>query len=299
MTRSDSPHDMATLGCDTHVHVIGASTSYPMVPERQYTPGPADCKALQHHLKQQGLGRVVIVQPSVYGTDNQCLLEALATCAPHARGIAVLDRSITANALQAMDAQGVRGIRLNFESSANHSADQLQQALQHWGPRLAPLGWHIQVYAPFEVTSACASALSALPVPVVLDHFGLWPALAEDSSVLGKHHHTAQQRMLALLDQGHLYIKLSASYRLPAFNPSGLHQLAHHLLQRRPDRLLWGSDWPHTNREPGVHAHAISRYRPIAPHALIQERNDWLHTAALQRSVLIDNPARLYRFEHP
>lgn len=288
MTQAACAIDVAIHGCDTHVHVIGHPASYPMVAERQYTPGPASTDDLRQHLKRQALGRVVIVQPSVYGTDNRCLLHALANLAHNARGIAVLDTSISASDLQQLDAQGVRGIRLNFESSANHSADQLKTALLHWGPRLAPLGWHIQVYAPSEVTAACATTVAALPVPVVLDHFALWPHSTRDT--------TAHHSLLALLQEGHIYIKLSASYRLPAFNAPALQQLAHRLLQRRPDRLLWGSDWPHTHREPGVHAHSVSRYRDIDPQKLRQERQDWLHTPELQQRVLIDNPAQLYRF---
>lgn len=287
MTLTAQAMDLATLGCDTHVHVIGSPAHYPMVAQRHYTPGPASTDDLQQHLKRQALGRVVIVQPSVYGTHNQCLLDALANL-PQARGIAVLDTNIQNSVLQQLDAQGVRGIRLNFESAANHSAEQLKNALLHWSPRLAPLGWHIQVYAPFEATVACADTVATLPVPVVLDHFALWPHNMRDTA--------AHQRLLTLLQAGHIYIKLSASYRLPAFTKPALQQLTHRLLQQRPDRLLWGSDWPHTNREPGIHAHAISRYRNIDPDLLYQERQDWLHTPELQQCVLIDNPTRLYRF---
>ena len=284
-----NPNDVVDWGCDTHVHVIGDSTQYPMVLDRHYTPGPASTAELKEHLANQALGRVVIVQPSVYGTDNHCLLDALSALGPNAKGIAVLDDSITASALQQLDAQGIRGVRLNFESSANHQIHHLQAALHHWSSRIASLGWHIQVYAPFEMIAACADTIRALPTPVVLDHFALWPATEFET--------VAARSILQLLTEGHVYIKLSASYRLPAFAAADLQHIASRLLQAQPERLLWGSDWPHTNREPGVHHHTVSRYRAISPKQLFDERSQWLHTPELQHQVLVANPATLYRFE--
>ena len=284
-----NPNDVVNWGCDTHVHVIGDSAHYPMVFDRYYTPGPANTADLKEHLANQALGRVVIVQPSVYGTNNQCLLDALSVFGPNAKGIAVLDENMTDSALQQMDAQGIRGVRLNFESSANRQTHHLQAALHHWSSRIASLGWHIQIYAPFEMIAACAGTIRTLPTPVVLDHFALWPVTKSETS--------AERSILQLLTEGHVYIKLSASYRLPAFAATDLQQIVYRLLQAQPERLLWGSDWPHTNREPGVHRHAISRYRAISPDQLLDERSQWLHTPELQHQVLVVNPATLYRFE--
>ena len=281
----------ASMTCDTHVHVIGALAHYPMVVERQYTPDTASTADLQQHLQRQGMRRVIVVQPSVYGTNNQCLLDALEAMPTQARGIAVCDPSVQQAELQQLDARGVRGLRLNFESANNHSVDALRDALKYWAPRMAELGWHLQVYAPFAVMAACAPVIAQLPVPVVLDHFALWP------------HHTtpaqdtpAEKAITQLLTDGHIYIKLSASYRLPTYAPDSLTALAHRLLETRPDRLLWGSDWPHTNRDPGVKPHQVSRYRPIDPQQLRTERQAWLCNSEWQRCVLIDNPERLYRF---
>jgi len=288
MSAGPSSDSLQLNGCDTHVHIIGPQDIHPMVQSRHYTPGPASVQQLKAHLANQGLGKAVIVQPSVYGTDNSCLLAAIANMGQQARGIAVLNPQISASKLQALDAQGIRGIRLNFESSGNQSIDQLKQALAEWAPKLEGLGWHIQVYAPFAVTTACAPFIQSLPVPVVLDHFGLWPA---------NHMETQETRaMLRLFETGHIYIKLSASYRLPIFEPQKLKELAHHLLQVRPDRLLWASDWPHTNREPGLDAHSVSPYRNIEAAQLVDERHGWLLTPELKLGVLMDNPARLYRF---
>jgi len=279
---------MRVGGCDTHVHIVGDAQTYPMVQARQYTPGPASVEQLQAHLTRQGLTHAVIVQPSVYGTNNQCLLDALAAMSGHARGVAVLDTSIDTSALRQLDAQGVRGIRLNLESSGEHNVTALQTALQHWAPRLADLGWHIQVYAPWSVTVACVHVMAQLPVPVVLDHLALWPdaGCTSDEAI----------RVLDLLAQGQIYIKLSGSYRSPLKDAQALVMLSQRLLATRPDRLLWASDWPHTNREPGRSPHEVSRYRDINADTLRHERGQWLPTAAVQQQVLIDNPQQLYRF---
>jgi predicted TIM-barrel fold metal-dependent hydrolase len=259
-----------------------------MVAERHYTPGPASVAQLKAHLARQGLSRAVIIQPSVYGTHNDCLLDALDAMQGQARGIAVLDASMDTSTLPALEARGVRGIRLNLESSGAHNVVALKNALQHWAPRLADLGWHIQVYAPWAVTLACADVIEQLPVPVVLDHFALWPDASCSSA--------ESRTVLHLLELGHLYIKLSGSYRTPLQDAAAHIAVSQRLIATRPDRLLWASDWPHTNREPGRQAHEVSRYREIASYALVDERASWLPTPALQQQVLVDNPQQLYRF---
>ena len=288
MTQSPSLEQLMLNGCDTHVHVIGPREKFPMVQNRHYTPGLASVQDLQGHLSRQGLGRAVIVQPSVYGTDNSCLLAAIAAMGQQARGIAVLDPQVSQSEILELNAQGIRGIRLNLESSGNQSIDELKQALMHWAPKLEGLGWHIQVYAPFNVTAACAICIQELPIPVVLDHFALWPAnqiASQETSIV-----------LDLLAEGHVYIKLSASYRLPAFEKAKLEELAHQLLHVRSDRLLWASDWPHTNREPGVDALRVSQYRQVSNDHLKHEQSEWFINHGHAQGVLIDNPSQLYGF---
>lgn len=277
-----------TGGCDTHVHVIGEAKAYPMVSDRQYTPGFAGVADLQAHLKRLGLTRAVIIQPSVYGTYNECLLDALNAMTGHARGVAVLDAQTSTAALQTLDAQGVRGIRLNLESAGEHNSAKLQTALQMWAPRLADLGWHIQLYAPLAVTVSCASLIAQLPLPVVLDHFALWHDASCTSS--------ESKCLLDLLVQGKIYIKLSASYRSPMNDAQALQAVSQRLLAIRPDRLLWASDWPHTNREPGRGPHEVSCYRDITTESLQHELWQWLPTPEARQQVLVNNPNQLYRF---
>ena len=278
-------------GCDTHVHIIGSQPDYSMAPERRYTPGIATVESLQAHLQSQGLERAVIIQPSIYGFDNRCTLDALQAMRAmriNARGVLVLPESTTDAELQAFDAQGARGIRLNIESLGNFSADDLAAQLKFWGALLADVGWHIQVYAPMAWIAHCADVIAKLPVPVVLDHFALWTDAAGASD--------GARVLLRLLESGKIYIKLSASYRLSIDCSNEMVKLVHRFLFLRPDRLLWGSDWPHTNREAGRQPLEVSAFREIASADLLEERCTWLDGANWQQQVLVDNPSMLYRF---
>ncbi len=275
------------LGCDSHVHIIGEANAYPLSPDRHYTPLPASVAQLQAHLDAQGLDHAVIIQPSVYGTDNRCLLDALDAMPGRARAVAVPERDLALTTLQAWEARGVRGIRLNLESAGASAPQALADELLLWKDRLAALGWHVQIYAPLATVMAALHITGALPHPVVLDHFGLW----DDANSAQPHCRTALQ----LLASGQIYIKLSASYRLALPAPS-LDALVQRWLELRPDRLLWASDWPHTQREPGRQRLQASAYRRIAPERLVQERERLLPTAAQRWQVLVDNPIRLYRF---
>mgnify|MGYP003350495906 FL=1 len=288
MNNGTRSSDVKSWGCDAHVHVIGDRTQYPMALERHYTPAPADTTHLLNHLTSQELGRVVIVQPSVYGTDNRCLLDAITTLGPMARGIAVLDENASNSALIQLDSKGIRGIRLNFESSANYQIEHLQNALRFWSSRIASFGWHIQVYAPFEMIALCANTIKTLPTSLVLDHFALWPANRSENSL--------EKSFIDLLGEGHIYIKLSASYRLTSWTESNLQELSHQLVKTNPEQLLWGSDWPHTNREYGLDRYSVSRYRDIKSEQLLNERLKWLPTAELQHQVMVSNAAKLYGY---
>ncbi|WP_242697274.1 amidohydrolase family protein [Bordetella petrii] len=276
--------------CDCHVHVIGDPARYPMAAGRHYTPGPATPQDLRRHMAGLGLQRAVIVQPSVYGTDNRCLLDGLRALDGAGRGVAVLDAAAPAAMLQALHAQGVRGLRINLESAGLSDAQSIRDELDAWGRRLAPLGWHLQVYASLDAIAAAAPALAGLPVPVVLDHFAMIPAGAapRDPRV---------QTVLSLVARGAAYVKLSAPYRIdaPGAAPEAVAALAAAFIGSNPERILWASDWPHTNREPGRAAHETSAYRTVGSGRLAQGIGAWLPEAVRAR-VLVDNPARLYGF---
>lgn len=275
------------MGCDTHVHVVGETSRYPMSPARRYTPELATVRDLVNHLDRVGMGRCVLVQPSIYGTDNQCLLDALSELSNAARAVVVIDRNIDASALGRLDRQGVRGIRLNLESVGENDPTLLKSELVYWAPRLADLGWHIQMYVPQRMVADCAETIASLCVPCVVDHVAMWQdPLCESSD---------SRAVLQLLDTGTLYIKLSASYRVP-LSDAQLQAVIARLITARPDRLLWASDWPHTSRRAGAAAYEISPYRSIDAHQLAAQRQRWLPSAGLIEQVCVDNPRTLYRF---
>lgn len=273
--------------CDCHVHIIGPRPDYPMVEARHYTPPEARTAELRAHLVRLGLTRAVIVQPSVYGIDNRCMLDSLLALGGNARGIAVLQETVDDGEIDRLDAAGVRGVRINLESASLRDPQAMAMLLDAWARRIARKGWHLQVYADLQVIAAAAGLLRRLPVPVVFDHFAMIPAGAspDDARV---------QAVLGLLRDGLAYVKLSAPYRLAG--DGAVPDLARRLVETRPDRLLWGSDWPHTNREAGKAAHEVSGYRVIEPARMLADLHAWLPGTGLQRQVLVDNPARLYGF---
>lgn len=278
--------------CDGHVHVVGDRSVYPMANSRHYTPPLAHVADLRSHLARIGFDRAVIVQPSIYGVDNRCMLDALIEFGGAARGVAVLPETVDAAELRQFDAAGVRGVRLNFESSSLRDPRPIMQSLEAWARRIAPMGWHLQIYAALEMIAAVVPTLHRLPVTTVLDHFAMMPA----SSIVKDQH---VQAVLGLLCNGPGYIKFSAPYRVDAGTHEGaaaLSALAGVLVRARPERILWGSDWPHTNREAGKAAHEVSAYRKVDSARLLDDLHAWLPDATLRSKVLVDNPARLYGF---
>jgi len=276
--------------CDCHVHVIGPQDAYPMLPGRRYTPGPAGVQALHGHLRRLGLSRAVIVQPSVYGVDNRLLEESLAQPRGAVRGVAVLGPEVDDGELARLHAAGVRGVRVNLESAGASDPDALARLLSAWAGRVRGQGWHLQVYASCRALAAAAPRVRKLGVPLVFDHFAMTPAqTAPDDHEL--------RAILDLVREGAAYVKLSAPYRIGG--PGGadaVTALARTFAAANPDRLLWASDWPHTNRAPGAAPHEVSPYRDVPPGRLLEEIAAWLPDAALRRRVLADNPARLYGF---
>lgn len=280
---------LPTGACDCHAHVIGDPLRYPMRADRQYTPGPASAGGLQAHMRRLGLQRVVIVQPSVYGTDNSCLLDSLAFFEGRARGVAVVDEDTDANQLTALHMAGVRGLRLNHESSGKSDSVDLVASLRRWADRIGALPWHLQVYASLDALAEAAPSLASLGVPVVLDHFGMTSAgTPEDDPRL--------QRLLGLLRTGMAYIKLSAAYRIGG-QPEDALRLARLFIEANPRRVLWASDWPHTNREPGKASVELSAYRRVPADELAAQLERWAPDESSRSAMLSDNPANLYGFD--
>jgi predicted TIM-barrel fold metal-dependent hydrolase len=250
-----------------------------MVTDRHYTPGPASVDELRAHMARHAVANAVIVQPSFYGTDNRCMLDALLSLNGAGRGVAVLADDVSSGELHRLRAAGVRGIRINLESASVRDPSAIGSSLAIWARKIADFGWHIQVYAAPELLSAAADQLAQLPVTTVLDHFAMIPSRADRSD-------PSLRAVLALLGRGSTYVKLSAPYRIsadPANDAERIARLAAWLHDANPERILWGTDWPHTNREPGVRAHEVSRYRDVPNAVLIQALQPWeddAHSAA-------------------
>lgn len=281
-------HDKAS---DCHVHVFGERHNYPMAQDRHYTPDQANIQALHAHMQACAIQRVVLVQPSVYGSDNRCMLDAMASLGEAARGVAVIEPNSPPSLLEQLAKQKVIGLRLNLESSGQRESDQAQQQVAAWLPELKRLGMHLQVYAVFDTIVASLPWLDQLGIPIVLDHFAM---IACDTPEA----HPGIRAICDRLSSGQYYVKLSAPYRIAGTHlpQEQVTQLAQRLIQSNPQRCLWGSDWPHTNREPGLDRLEVSRFRSIPSDSLNQQWSDWMPDAITRKQILHLNPQELYGF---
>lgn len=271
--------------CDTHAHIFGPAEDYPYSPTREYTPPDASLQryaGLLHHL---GFERAVLVQPSVYGTDNRRLLDALRDVAHDSlgirwRGIAVTSTTVADDTLQAWHALGVRGLRLNL---IFQGAEVDFSQARELASRIAPLGWHLQFLIDISRFGDFARQLSELPVPAVIDHMGHFDAQLGTG-------HPAFRDLIALLKEGRCWVKLSGPNRTSALDRvpfDDVQPIARELLTAAPERMVFGTDWPHV------------RLRTSMPDdgALVDELGRWTNgDATLLKQVLVDNPAELYGF---
>jgi predicted TIM-barrel fold metal-dependent hydrolase len=259
--------------CDTHFHVFGPQSHYPMDPRRNYTPHECSLEDYREVMRAIGIERGVIVQPSVYGTDNRATLDALRAGGANFRAIAVLAPTVSDDELAQMHELGVRGLRLNLVNPQMVSLADSLAILR----RMAARGWHLQVQMELGKDPESLNALCAkVDVPVVVDHMGKLPASMRA--------HPLMER----LKDGSCWVKLSAPYRVSA-QPSphaDLTPLVRALAEANPQRVLWGSDWPHTE---------LHRGTPEAA-SLAQLVHTWFPDEALRRQICATNPARLYGF---
>ena len=273
------PATVAPAGaCDCHIHAYDAR--YPAVAGARLLP--PDASMAQYRAIQARLGteRAVLVTPSTYGADNRAMLDGLAQLGAQARGVAVIDGSESDAQLQALHAAGVRGIRLNLSLGVTVRADQILPL----AARVAPLGWHVQLLMAPDRLAELAPLLADLPAPVVFDHMA---RIAPHQAGA----HPAHGRVLRLLERGRAWVKLSGGYLVSARNTvedTALDALARSYLDANPERVVWGSDWPHASASAGM--------QPMPDDARQLDRlADWTGGARL-RQVLVHNPAALYGF---
>ena len=293
--RTPVDFDVPRGACDAHVHVIGDPAKYPMIPNRVYTPPTATADELLALQEFLGLDRVVIVTPSFYGTDNSASLDGMKQLGrDRARVVAVVDDRTPASALQGMAGSGVSGIRVNLATTGEVDPVASAKRLQGGIDIAKAHGWHLQIYADLRVIAAVGTQLSESPVPLVLDHFGG----ADAALGIGQ---PGFDMLVSLVKSGTAYVKISGAYRASKKAPdyADVVPLAKALVAANPDRIVWGTDWPHPDsaKVPGRANTDIAPFYPIDDGLLLNQLSIWVPDAAIRRKILVDNPARLYGFK--
>ena len=277
--------------CDCHTHIHGDPGKFPFFPGRVYTPEtalPEEMAALHRALRMQ---RVVIVTPSVYGTDNSATLYGMKARGADARGVAVIDDKTPEAELEAMARAGVRGIRLNLATGGASDPAAGRKRFERALERVKGRNWHVQIYTNLATISAMRDLLAVSPVPVVFDHFG--GARAE----LGPQQ-PGFAELLDLVRSGRAYVKISGAYRSSKLAPdyADVVPLAQALIAANPERIVWGTDWPHPNSASGRKATELTPLLQIDDGRLLNQLPVWAPDAATRSKILVDNPARLYDF---
>ena len=264
---------------DAHCHVFGPEVRFPYAPQRKYTPCDAPKETLFALRDYLGFARNVIVQATCHGTDNAALVDALHAAGGRARGVASVGRDISDEALADLHLAGVRGVRFNFvKRLVDATPREVFLSIAH---KVAPLGWHVVVYFEAEDLADLISFLTQIPTPIVVDHMGR-PDIAKGVD------HPDFQRFVNLMDAlDTVWSKVSCPERLSLEGPPDYGDVvpfARTLVERFPDRVLWGTDWPHPNMK--SHMPDDGRLVDVIP-KIAPDR-------ASQQALLVDNPTRLY-----
>jgi 2-pyrone-4,6-dicarboxylate lactonase len=263
---------------DAHCHVFGPPAKFPYAPERKYTPVDAPKEKLFALRDFLGFDKNVIVQASCHGKDNAALIDALTHSGGRAKGVAVIGEEVTDSELRAMTDAGVKGVRFNFVKRLVDFTPR--DVLERIAARIAPLGWHIVVYFEMPDLPELEDFFTVLPTAVVVDHMGR-PDVKKGIE------HAEFQRYLRLLDRhGNIWSKVSGPERLTVQGApyDDVVPFARTLVERYPDRVLWGTDWPHPNMP--VEAPDDGILVDVIPKIAAGP--------ALQKKLLVDNPMRLY-----
>jgi len=277
--------------CDCHVHIFGDPQRFPFAPTRTYTPETATVDELHNLHRALHLDRVVVVQASVYGTDNSCTLDAIKQLGRRARGIAVIDEKTPSAELDRMNRSGVRGVRINLGTTGQNDPELARQSLHKALRQINGRPWHIQMYVSLPVVAAIEKQLAAATVPIVFDHFG------GAKASLGVQQ-PGMASLLRLVQTGKAYVKISGAYRASTQAPDyqDVAPLAKVLVAANPERVLWGSDWPHVDSASGREPFEVSPPLPIDDGRMLNLLATWVPNIARRKMILVDNPTKLYEF---
>ncbi|HIN76669.1 MAG TPA: 2-pyrone-4,6-dicarboxylate hydrolase [Rhodospirillales bacterium] len=267
---------------DTHVHVF--ESKYKLSPVRGYTPPDATLVDLKHLHDTLGLDRVVFTQPSIYGTDNSAILDGInnlnGATSNRARGVVAVSLDVTDEELADFDAQGIRGIRLNTDNKGGMpiGLDQIAKIAE----RIDGLNWHLEFLFPGQDILDLMPIFTSLKVPMSIGHFAYQPATAGVEA-------PGFQSLLELMRQGNTWMKISGANRvsqtdLPPYDD--VKPMAQALIEVAPDRIMWGTDWPHPNKY------------EVNPNDgdLVNAFGEWVTDESLRRKIMVDTPASFYRF---
>jgi len=267
--------------CDAHCHIFGPGDKYPYAADRTYTPPDAPLESFKRLQTILGFERAVLVNASCHGRDNSVILDAIAQSAGRYRGIANADDSFTERDFERLHAGGCRGVRFNFVKHLGGvpDMDEFRRVIG----RVQPLGWHVVLHFDASDLVEFDALLHSLPVPFIIDHMGRVPT--KDG--------LQQEPFLRLLDlarnHADCWVKISGAERISSAGPpfTDAVPFAQELIRAAPDRILWGTDWPHPN---------ISRHMPNDAD-LVDLIPLFAPDAAMQKRILVDNPQRLYGFD--
>lgn len=276
-TGTDAPKLRAPWNtCDCHMHIY--DSRFPVAPTA--TLMPPDARPSHYLLLQKRLGttRNVVVQPSTYGTDNSCTLDGMAQIGPTARGVAVVDTTVSDAELKRLDRLGVRGIRFNLVQAGATTVDMLEPLSK----RVDELGWHVQIHMLGDQIVQIGALLQRLPSVIVFDHFGRIPG------PIGVKH-PAFAVIRELLDRGRTYVKLSSAYLNTKVGPpsySDMTELAQAYVKAAPERMLWGTDWPHPTEKTDKPDDAV----------LFDLWSTWVPDERTRNRIFVENPEVVYGF---
>jgi predicted TIM-barrel fold metal-dependent hydrolase len=302
--RLSQPHDphprkpsvaVPAGACDTHAHVFGPGNRYAYFPSKVYTPSDALPSEHWAMLDTLGVQRAVLVQPSVYGFNNQALLDAIAERPDRMRGVVVLPFDVSIVEIEALHRQGIRGIRCNVVDLSSGKGQLDFSALRRCAERIRPFGWHVEFLMHVHEHPALDTLLADFPVPVVFGHLGYVLPTAKGTSDPGF------RALLRLMRDGKAWVKMTAPYRLSALPTPypDVNEFAAALVEAAPARVLWGSDWPHVEPYPGGPTGAYRHVQRAMPNDgdLFDAFAGWVPDAAMRQAILVDNPAELYEFD--
>jgi len=265
--------------CDCHAHVFGPQDRYPLLPKTHFVPHESPLPAYVRMLRTLGCERGVLVQPSVYGTDNRLIVEALQSRSFDLRAVAVVAADVSDRELETLHELGFRGIRINTASAT--PGLRLEDA-PRLAERIRPLGWHLQFYLDLRVMPQIEQTLAALDIDIVIDHFARI-SVAEGLEA------PAFKALLRLLARDNCWAKLMGPYFVSDAVPHypDIVPFARAMIALAPDRVVWGSDWPHPS----------AREKMPDDGDLADMLGEWAPEAAMRARILVDNPRRLYGFD--